>query len=69
MRFITIFLVVLVISSTSSAERLAMSRARTMSEVDRSKFYAYKERLKEKRSRALDLRGVYDYDYKYERGY
>tara|TARA_Y100000592_G_scaffold94551_1_gene159510 strand:+ start:920 stop:1147 length:228 start_codon:yes stop_codon:yes gene_type:complete len=31
-----------------------------MEEVDRSKFYAYKDRMKEKRSNAIELRKIYN---------
>ncbi len=37
-----------------------MSRPRTMEEVDRSKFYAYKERMDARRDRALELRRAYN---------
>jgi len=37
-----------------------MSRPRTMEEVDRSKFYAYKERMKQRRVDALELRRIYN---------
>ena len=40
--------------------QLLMSRPRTMEEVDRSKFYAYKDRMKQKRSSALELRRIYN---------
>ena len=43
-----------------SAEQLLMSRPRTIEEVDRSKFYAYKDRMKEKRSNAIELRRIYN---------
>ena len=31
-----------------------------MEEVDRSKFYAYKDRMKQRRSSALELRSIYN---------
>ena len=57
------FIILLIISLfplVSSAEQLLMSRPRTMQEVDRSKFYAYKDRIKQRRSSALELRRIYN---------
>lgn len=42
------------------AEQLLMSRPRTMEEVDRSKFYAYKDRMKQRRQDALAKRRIYN---------
>jgi len=57
------FIILLIISLfplVSNAEQLLMSRPRTMEEVDRSKFYAYKERMKQRRVDALELRRIYN---------
>ena len=43
-----------------SAEQLLMTRPRTREEGDRSKFYAYNDRMKQRRSSALELRRIYN---------
>ncbi len=58
-RFI-LLLILLLFPLVCSAEQLLMSRPRTMQEVDRSKFYAYKDRMKQRRSSALELRRIYN---------
>ncbi len=58
-RFI-LLLTLLLFPLACSAEQLLMSRPRTMQEVDRSKFYAYKDRMKQRRSSALELRRIYN---------
>jgi len=37
-----------------------MSRPRTIEEVDRSKFHAYKDRMKQRRENALEVRRIYN---------
>ena len=43
---------------TSSGEQLLMSRPRTIQQVDRAKFYAYKDRMKQKSHEALEIRRI-----------
>lgn len=60
MKRLIILLIISLFPLVSSAEQLLMSRPRTMQEVDRSKFYAYKDRMKQRRSSALELRRIYN---------
>lgn len=41
-------------------EQLLMSRPRTIKEVDRSKFYAHKDRIKQRREKGLEARRIYN---------
>lgn len=57
------FIILLIISLfplVSSGEQLLMSRPRTMEEVDRTKFYAYKDRMKQRKVYALEARRIYN---------
>ena len=58
-RFI-ILLIMSLLPLVSSGEQLLMSRPRTMEEVDRSKFYAYKDRMKQRRVYGLEARRIYN---------
>lgn len=57
------FIVLLILSLfplVCIAEQPLINRTRTIEEVDRSKFYAYKDRMKQRRSSALELRRIYN---------
>ena len=54
--FVALSLIVL----PCSAEQLLISRPRTIQEVDRNKFHAYKERLKQRKLDALEVRRAYN---------
>tara|TARA_Y100000389_G_C17401306_1_gene485494 strand:- start:277 stop:591 length:315 start_codon:yes stop_codon:yes gene_type:complete len=60
MKRFSILLIIILFPLASSGEQLSMSRPRSIQEVDRAKFYAYKERMKQRRSSALELRRVYN---------
>ncbi len=61
MKKIALFILfIFLFSAHSSAEQLLMSRPRSMQEVDRSKLYDYKYRLRQRKTNALEARRVYN---------
>ena len=58
-RFI-LLLVFSLVPLLCTAEQSLISRPRTIQEVDRDKFHAYKERMKQRRSSALEARRIYN---------
>lgn len=58
-RFI-VLLIICLFPLACSAEQPLINRTRTIEEVDRSKFYAYKYRMDQRRSSALELRRIYN---------
>ena len=60
MKTLIVLLTISLFPLACSGEQLSMSRPRTMEEVDRSKFYAYKDRVKQRRHSALEARRIYN---------
>jgi len=61
MKVISIALFLVFFSCLSCfGEQLLMSRPRSKDEVSKSKFYAYKDRMNQRRSSALELRRIYN---------
>ncbi len=56
MRFTLLSLLLIIFCGNCFGEQLLMSRPRSKQEVDRSKFYDYKSRLKQRRADALSVR-------------
>ena len=60
MKYLIITTLFLLSCSNCFSQNLSISRTRSIDEVDRSKFYAYKERMDVRRDRALELRRAYN---------
>lgn len=60
MKTLIVLLTIFLFPLICSGEQLLMSRPRTIEEVDRSKFHAYKDRMKQRRENALEVRRIYN---------